>query len=167
MHVFPNYITLPQDARAYERVSRLLRARFGLGPDATIQQLEAAGARGATIGPDEAIALVAPIRTGSRNTWRDSTISPVIKKVAEKFQNRLTLRFRTADRTVRENGFISTGTLSGDELRAARAAALPTLWIMSARTTDRSAAAGGLEFMYPTLVIPDSFPSLFMFNRGQ
>jgi hypothetical protein len=79
----------------------------------------------------------------------------------------LTLRFRTADRTVRENGFISTGTLSGDELTDARAAALPTLWIMAARTTDRSAVGGGLAFMYPTLVIPDNFPRLFMFNRGQ
>jgi hypothetical protein len=45
-------------------------------------------------------------------------------------------------------------------------AALPTLWIMAARTTDRSAAGGGLAFMYPTLVIPDNFPRLFMFNRG-
>ena len=38
---------------------------------------------------------------------------------------------------------------------------------MSARTTDQSAVGGGLMFMYPSLVIPDDFPKLFMFNRGQ
>jgi Z1 domain len=167
MHVFPNYIDLPQDARSYQRVLRGLRSRFGLAADATIDRLEAAGALGTTIRSDDAIALVAPIRTGSANTWRDGTISAVIKKVAENFGDRLNLRFRTADRTIRESGFISTGTLSGDELRAARAAALPTLWIMSARTTDESSAGGGFVFMYPTLVIPDRFPKLFMFNRGQ
>jgi hypothetical protein len=38
---------------------------------------------------------------------------------------------------------------------------------MAARTTDRSAVGSGRVFMYPTLVIPERFPSLFMFNRGQ
>ena len=84
MHVYPNYVELPQDERAYERVLRGLRARFGLADDATIEQLVAAAGRGGvTISADEAIALVTPIRTRSQNTWRDSTIPVVIRKVAE------------------------------------------------------------------------------------
>jgi hypothetical protein len=166
MHVFPNYIAVPQGPRAYARVLAQLRDHFEV-PDGTPDQIEQAARAGVQIDAEAAVALVAPIRTGSRNTWRDSTISAVIRKVAGKLGNRVLLRFRTADRTVGHDGFISTGTLSGDELRDARAARIPTLYIMSARTTDRSAVGGGQVFMYPTLVIPDRFPSLFMFNRGQ
>ena len=61
---------------------------------------------------------------------------------------------------------MSTGTLSGDELRNARAARYPTLWIMSVKTTAGSPIGGGLVYMYPTLVVPATFPNLFMFNRG-
>jgi hypothetical protein len=68
---------------------------------------------------------------------------------------------------VREEGFISTGTLSGAEIAAARAAAVPTLWIMAARTADGSPAGADQPFMYPTFLIPDRFPSLFISNRGQ
>lgn len=166
MHVFPNHINVPQNRRSYTQVLELLQSHFRL-PRGTPEQISRAAGAGVEIGPDAAAALVAPIRTGSKNTWRDSTISAVIRKVAEKHENRLLLRFRTAERTVGQDGFISTGTLSGDELRDARAARIPTLYIMAARTTERSAVGGGQEFMYPTLVIPDCFPSLFMFNRGQ
>lgn len=166
MHVFPNYINVPQNPRAYARVLAQLRDHFEI-PDGTVEQIERAASAGLEIDADAAVTLVGPIKTGSGNTWRDSTISAVIRKVAERLGNRVLLRFRTADRTVGQDGFISTGTLSGDELRAARAARIPTLYIMSARTTGRSAVGGGQVFMYPTLVIPDRFPSLFMFNRGQ
>jgi hypothetical protein len=165
MHVFPNYIIIPQDARAYARVLSQLRAHFG-SSDGSPEEIEARARQGVEIDPAAAIALVVSIRTGSKNTWRDSTIAAVIRKVAEKFDDRIMLRFRTADRRVREEGFISTGTLSGDELRSARAADVPTLWMMAARTTEGSAEGAGQLFMYPTLVIPDRFPNLFMFNRG-
>lgn len=78
----------------------------------------------------------------------------------------LTLRFRTASRTVRDGGFISTGTLSGDELRAARADNVPTLWIMSATTTEASEGGAGQKFMYPTFVIPEALGSLFIFSKS-
>jgi Z1 domain len=165
-HVYPNGIVVPQDPRAYARVLDQLRLRFGVA-NGTPEQIEAAAAASnVMISPGTAATLVAPIRTSSRNTWRDGTIADVMKKVAGEFGNRIALRFRTADRTVREGGFISTGTLSGDELRTARNAAVPTLWIMSATTTATSAAGGGHRFMYPTFVIPNAFPNLFIFNRG-
>jgi hypothetical protein len=165
MHVYPNRITVPQDRGSYDRVLTQLQTLFGVAGGSP-KQIEAAARTGIEITTSAARSLVAPIRTGSMNTWRDSTISDVVKKVAEAFGNRISLRFRTAIRTVREEGFISTGTLSGDELRIARAGQVPTLWIMSATTTPTSAAGGNLVFMYPTFVIPDSFPNMFIFNRG-
>jgi Z1 domain len=166
MHVYPNGIVIPQGSAAYDRVREQLRSIFGVA-DGTPEQLEAAAAtRDVVIDSAVAARLVMPIRTSSRNTWRDGTIADVIKKVAASFDDRIILRFRTADRTVREEGFISTGTLSGAELRSARDAAAPTLWIMSATTTAGSAVGGGQRFMYPTFVIPSRFPNLFIFNRG-
>lgn len=165
MHIYPNYIVVPQDPRVYARVLARLRTGFS-APDGTPQQIEQRALAGREISSATAVSLVTPIRTGSKNTWRDSTIADVIEKIASAFNDRVLLRFRTAERTIRENGFISTGTLSGDELRAAREAPIPTLWIMAATTTDRSDAGGGHAFMYPTFVIPARFPSLFIFNRG-
>jgi Z1 domain len=164
-HIYPNGIVAPQDTRAYARVLDQLRLHFGVA-SGTPGQIEAAATRNVVINPATAAALVAPIRTNSRNTWRDGTIADVMKKVAGAFGNRIALRFRTANRTVQQDGFISTGTLSGDELREARNAAIPTLWIMSATTRDGSAVGGGHRFMYPTFVIPSEFPNMFIFNRG-
>jgi hypothetical protein len=165
-HIYPNGIIIPQDTPAYARVLDQLRLHFNVA-NGTPEQIEvAASTRNVVINPGIAATLVAPIRTNSRNTWRDGTIADVMKKVADEFDRRIALRFRTADRTVRQGGFISTGTLSGDELRAARNAAIPTLWLMAATTTDDSAVGGGQHFMYPTFVIPSAFPNLFIFNRG-
>ena len=166
MHIFPNFITLPQSARSYDRVYASLRGFFGAG-DVTEDELQNRARGTVMITPAQAAEMVSHISTSSRNTWRDSTIGAVINKVAESFGNRIVLRYRTAERRVREGGFISTGTLSGDELRNARAAVAPTLWIMAARTADGSDGGAGQKFMYPTFVIPDGFPRLFMFNRGQ
>jgi hypothetical protein len=166
MHIFPNFITLPQSARSYDRVMTLLREHFD-ADGASEEALQDLARRGVVITPDQAAEIVSHISTNSRNTWRDGTIGAVINKVAESSGDRVILRYRTAERRIREEGFISTGTLSGDELRNARANAAPTLWIMAARTADGSAGGAGHRFAYPTLVIPDGFPSLFMFNRGR
>jgi hypothetical protein len=165
MHVYPNYVALPQSDLAHARVLRQLRDLFA-SPGASLEALERAARDGVEITSDIATELVERIRTGSRNTWRDSTIGAVIEKVTAEFDGRVLLRFRTARRTVREQGFISTGTLSGDELTAARRAEIPTLWVMAARTAPGSPVGDGLEFVYPTFVIPDAFPSLYIFNRG-
>ncbi len=164
-HIYPNYIVVPQDNQVYDWVLRLLRGHFNV-PNGMPDELERAAGAGVVIDQSAAKALISHIRTASKNTWRDSTIADVIAKVADAFGNRIRLRFRTADRTVREGGFISTGTLAGDQLIAARAADIPTLWIMAATTKEDSAAGGGHAFMYPTFVIPSRFPSLFIFNRG-
>jgi hypothetical protein len=165
MQVYPNFIVIPQPPPIYAKIITRLAALFAAS-SGTIEEIERMARRGKEIDPVTAAALVAPIRTESKNTWRDSTISDVIKKVAGEFDDRIMVRFRRASRTVMEDGFISTGTLSGDELRTARAANRPTLWIMAVTTMPGSAVGANQRFVYPTFVIPDRFPSLFIFNRG-
>jgi hypothetical protein len=165
MQIFPNYIIVPQNRRAYETVLEQLQQHFGL-PTGSTDEIERRARQGVEIDTAAATALVGPIRTNSRNTWRDRTITAVIEKIAERFEDRIMLRFRTANRRIREGGLISTGTLSGDEVNMARLLAVPTLWIMAAQTTADSEGGAGLRFMYPTFVIPARLPSLFMFNRG-
>jgi Z1 domain len=167
MQVFPNAIILPQVARAYRTILDQLRDHFGVN-NGTPQTIEAAAGQGVLVSKDQAIALVNLIRTGSKNTWRDSTIADVIEKVTDAFEGQILLRFRTANRRIREGGSIPTGILSGDEVNTARITETPTLWIVAATASIESEEGmAGENFMYPTFVIPNAFPSLFMFNRGQ
>jgi hypothetical protein len=57
--------------------------------------------------------------------------------------------------------------LFGGDVTAAREASVPTLWIIAATTTAESEGGGGQLFVYPTFIIPNSYPTLFMFNRGK
>lgn len=165
MHIFPNYIVIPQNTHTYEKVLSLLRGHFGLTNE-TEKQMESTKKAGVVITKEEAIALVKPIKTRSQNTWRDKTIGAVIEKITEQLGDEVVLKFRTANRSVRDGGFISTGTLAGDKLKEARENKKPTIWIMAAMTTADSFCGSNQKFMYPTLVIPESFPKLYMFNRG-
>jgi Z1 domain len=167
--VFPNYIVLPQPDRVYEKALGLVRGHFGFTTE-SVDDIVDKGRQGVMIDPMQAAALINPIKTRSRNIWRDNTIAEIIRRVSEKFGNQVMFRFRTAERTVGEDGFISTGMLfggAGGDLLVARAARVPTLWVMSVPTRAGSADGAGLKFMYPTLVVPDSYPTLFMFNRGE
>lgn len=164
--VFPNYIVLPQKTSSYGKILRGMGQLAGI-PGSGPKQIEKRFGKGAIIDSNVATKLVKPIKTKSQNTWRDGTIADVIRVVAGRFNNEIRLRFRTANRTVQDNGFISTGTLSGDELRNARRNNIPTLWIMSARATATSKVGAGQDFMYPTFVIPEGLRKLFMFNRGR
>jgi hypothetical protein len=162
MQVYPNYVIVPQAATAYSKLLQKLSARFGSpGPS-----MEAKGKQGKAISTDEALELIKLIKTKSDNTWRDRTIDAVVRKVGGKFGNKITLRFRLAERLVREEGFMSTGTLSGTEYESARDESIPTLWIMAVESTEGSFCGKGRKFMYPTFVIPNTLPKLLMFNRG-
>jgi hypothetical protein len=167
-HIYPNYIVLPQSDRAYEKVLGLVRVHFGFTRE-SVDDMVDKGRQGVAITAAEAAALVQPIKTRSKNVWRDKTIAEIIRRVAEKkeFGGRVTLRFRTADRRVDADGFLSSGMLFGGDLNAAKSASLPTLWIFAAVTRAGSADGEGVKFMYPTLVVPKSYPTLFMFNRGE
>jgi hypothetical protein len=167
--LFPNHIVLPQSQSVYRNVLDQLRGHFGLAGGTDPAAMETRGKAGVEIDVARAVALVKPIKTRSKNIWRDGTIADVIGKVCEKekYAGRLTLRMRTAERTIGPDGFISTGMLFGGEVTAARQATIPTLWIVAATTTPQSEGGGGQLFVYPTFIIPDNYPTLFMFNRGQ
>jgi hypothetical protein len=166
--VFPNYVVLPQSGRAHDKVIGLVRQHFGFTTE-NAEDMVNRGRQGVEINAAAAAALVASIKSRSRNIWRDNTIAEIMRRVAgkEQFGDRIMLRFRMADRRVDDEGFISTGMLFGGDLDAARSAAIPTLWIMAATTREGSADGTGLKFMYPTFVVPNSYPTLFMFNRGE
>lgn len=163
--LYPNYILLPQKPLAYKKILKMLGEVYRES-STDERRLSKAASAGVIINSDKAAAFVKLIKTHSRNTWRDQTIADAIKKVADKFGGKVLLRFRLAERTVQEGGFISTGTLSGDEARQGRDNKLPTLWIMSVTTKGGVSFKRGLKFMYPTLVIPKSLSALYMFNRG-
>ncbi len=165
--LFPNHIVLPQPAGCYHQVLKLTREILGISADTEPERMQDRGKRGAMIDVARAVALVKPIKTRSRNIWRDSTIANVIEKVSDKFDGQVMLRMRTAERTIGADGFISTGMLFGGEVAAARRANVPTLWIIAATTTATSEGGAGQLFVYPTFIIPDSYPTLFMFNRGK
>ncbi len=160
--VYPNYIVLPQSSAAYSTVERLLVAHFGpVGPT-----MDTNGQSGKMISAIDAVDLIKPIKTKSQNTWSDKTIGAVIRKVAGELGGRINLKYREAERTVREGGFISTGALSGIAYESARKEDTPTLWVLAVRTTDESFCGEGKRFMYPTFVIPDKLEKLFMFSRA-
>lgn len=162
MQVYPNYVVVPQNAASYSKLMATLNTRFGpVGPS-----MEERGKKGVTISVAEAIGLVRLIKTRSENTWRDATIDAVIGKVASKFGGRVNLKFRYAERLVREEGFMSTGTLSGDEYRSSTEEPIPTLWIMSVESAEGSFCSSGQKFMYPTFVVPKALRKLLIFNRG-
>jgi hypothetical protein len=165
-HLYPNFVVLPQPDRAYDKVLGLVRTHFGFATE-SVDDMVDRGRQGVVVEPAEAAALVHPIKTRSRNVWRDKTIGEIIRRVAEKFGNRVTLRFRTAERRVDADGFMSSGMLFGGDLDVAKNANVPTLWIFAAVTRAGSADGVGLRFMYPTFVIPNAYPTLFMFNRGE
>lgn len=160
--VYPNYIVVPQVPAAYERIMAVLEKHFGRrGPS-----MEKKGKRGVIISGTEAGTLASLVKTRSENTWRDNTIDAVVEKVAGKFGRKVQLKFRKAKRFIPDDGFISTGTLSGTELESARGASLPTLWMMAVESTEGSACGTGRKFIYPTFVIPGKLRKLLMFNRG-
>jgi hypothetical protein len=162
MQVYPNYVIVPQKATDYSKMMSKLNTRFGpSGPS-----MEVNGKKGVKISVNEAVDLIKHMKTKSKNTWRDKTIDAIVRKVTTKFGNKIMLKFRAAKRLVREEGFMSTGTLSGTEYETARNGDIPTLWIMAVESIQGSICGTGKKFMYPAFVIPKKLPKLLMFNRG-
>src|SRR5260370_22216157 len=124
--IYPNYVIVPQNTASYARVQTKLRAHFG----DTLSEMNNNGRVGVLVPVDEAVELVKLIKTRSQSTWRDATIDAVIERVAHEFGDQVLLKFRTAKRGIMDEGFMSTGTISGAEDKAAKVANVPTLWIM-------------------------------------
>ncbi len=164
--IFPNYVRLPQDQRLRSKLLDVLRDHLGVAASADDKVWEQKGKAGSVITTEEAIAIVAMIKTASKNTWRDKTIGVVLRKLAQELGDGVLLKFRFAERTIGEKGHIETGTLFGPEVRQARAKDQPTLWLMDVTARPGSAVAVGAQFIYPTIVVPDKLGTLIMFNKG-
>jgi hypothetical protein len=160
--VYPNIVTVPQPPSVFSKVLLKLEGYF----DRNAEELEEVGREGVIISGKAAMELVSFIKTKSDNTWRDRTIPAVVEKIAGKFKKQVMLKFRSASRAVDKEGFFSTGVLSGPEYDEAKAASLPTLWIVAVETKAESAVGFGKKFMYPTFVIPGKLEKLLMFSRS-
>jgi hypothetical protein len=124
MHLFPDRVILRRDDDQLKRLRRKLRV---LLEAPTESDENVAASSGRRINFSDALSLVGMIKTRSRNSWRDSTIRNVIRKVAEQMGGEVELMFRTAERAIGPDGYISTGTLAGEALMRARRTSLPTL----------------------------------------
>lgn len=163
MQIYPNYIKLPQPQRIHDTIMRMIAADLGLSTT-DLNAMVTRGRTGVIISALHAIDIVTRIQTKSKNSWQDKTISSVIQKLAQRLGQNVRLKFRRADRKVSGDGFLSSGTLSGQEQAEGRADSMPTLWIMS--VTGRMDSGDQETFAYPTIVIPDTMPQVFVFSKN-
>ncbi len=170
MQIFPNYLRLPQTKAALNTVVSLLAKEFGVQESSvlaeTLKSLESRGnTDGVEISVAKAIEIVSHIKTQSKNSWHDGTIAAVINKLSQRLGQKVRLKFRRASRTVEENGGLSSGTLEGRVQAADRLKDHPTLWIMAVTAKADSESAPGETFMFPTIVVPNRLPQVFVFSK--
>lgn len=162
--IYPNYIKLPQAPRSYAKVIDIVGSEIDADSSNMIE-MENKGTTGAVINADKAIKIVSLIKTKSQNTWHDKTIAVIIKKLSQRLGNQFRLKFRTAERKIGKDGFLSTGTLSGTEATNARGDTMPTLSIISVTGKADSIDGAGEIFVFPTIVVPDALPQVFVFSK--
>lgn len=164
MQIYPNYIKLPQSAKAYKAVMSIVAEDLSADVD-NMDDMEAKGKDGVEISADRAIEIISHIKTRSENSWHDKTITSVVKKLSQRLGQNFLLKFRTASRSIGENGFMSTGTLSGTEQTTARGNSIPTLWIMAVKGKPGGQSGVNEEFAFPTIVVPNGLPQIFLFSK--
>lgn len=160
MQIYPNYILLPQTPKIYQNVIDAVAKHVGADSN-DIKDIEKKGKSGTTISVDEAIKIISHIKTKSKNSWHDKTIASVMKKLSDRLGNEVILKFREAERKVADDGFLSTGTLSGPEQSDGRSQPKPTLWIMSVQRKSKDTET----FVFPTIVVPNLLPNVFVFSK--
>jgi hypothetical protein len=166
MQIYPNYMRLPQAAKSYTEVMSIVASalkELDWENDAT--GLNSKGVLGVQVDHSTIENILKKIRSKSTNAWSDKTIPDVVEKLVQRLGNSFMLRYRTAERTIGDNGFLAQGTISGREQSEARALRMPTLWIMSVTGKPDSIYGAGETFVFPTLIVPDSLPRLFLFNK--
>ncbi|MEX0650178.1 MAG: Z1 domain-containing protein [Candidatus Andersenbacteria bacterium] len=160
MQIFPSPIKLPQPQRSYQKVANEIMEIFD------VKDLQSAIGKEAQINKEKATALLSMIKTGSGNTWRDKTIGVLLKKIDQHLGGIVNIRFREAERRIDSNRELGSGMLSGAEHAESREKDSPTLWLISATASDESVIEyQGELFIYPTLVVPNSLPKLFIFSN--
>lgn len=164
MQIYPNYLKLPQSKTVYNSVMHHIKGLLGTTNE---EELQKKGKSGVIIPIEKAIEIVSHIRTKSQNVWHDKTIVDVLKKLDDKLDNGsgILLKFRRAKRTIEAGGLLSQGTISGKEQNDGRLNIRPTLWIMDVIGNADSATGSNEKFVYPTVIVPNSLPQVFVFSK--
>jgi hypothetical protein len=162
--IYPNRMRLPQTERSIDEIWVRLFELFGIANN-NHQRLVTVGRNGTLVSIEDAVELIACIRTNSENSWHDSSIQTVVTKLCEKLGGQIRLKYRPAERTILEGGMISSGTLSGAEQNTARRDQYTTLWIMDVTPRIPTGQALQPAFMFPTIVVPSRLPSVFVFTK--
>jgi len=166
MQIYPNYMRLPQTLKTYKYVMSLVATSLGINDwENNIKEMERKGKIGIIVTVNKAIQILLQIRTNSLSSWQDKTIEVVIKKIGQRLGGRIKLKFREAERTIGENGLLAQGTISGKEQRDSQLDSIPTLWIMSVTGKPESMIGANQTFAFPTIIVPNSMPSLFVFSK--
>jgi hypothetical protein len=165
MQVYPNRMKLPQTARSIHTIWDLLFNAFNIS-DQDLVKLKTVGKEGVLISLSEAYQMLEIIKTRAQNTWNDRTIQTVLDKLYQRLGSRIRLKYRSADRTVLEDGSISSGTLSGKEQNDARLDEHTTLWIMDVTPKPFADAEKMPPFFFPTIVVPNKLPRVFIFTKA-
>lgn len=98
---------------------------------------------------------IAPYDNDNSASWQPLVMLPLLDVLAKTCEGQGYLYYRTMKRS--KNSFTSkSGALSGDKLREARGLERPVLCMF--RTTFKEDAPG-LEYWYPTLVLPENMPN--------
>lgn len=162
MQIYPNYMKLPQAPGAYKKIMKMVDIALNAKNPT---ERESTGKKGCTISTEEVIKIVSLIKTKSSNSYNNKTIGAVIQKLSQRLSTDFLLKYRKADRTVGENGFLSQGTISGMEQNKGRQNSKPTLWIMSVSVKKNGKPGNNEVFAFPTIIVPNRLPKVFVFSK--
>ncbi len=146
----------PQATTIRKKIEKILLDIF---PD---YQDDMIGKRGVVISTDDALRLVELIKTQSTTSWQDKHIKNYLSFLKEKYGPNVLLRYREApNRANKRGGTLPSGVISGLEQKAAKDLDMPTLWIFTVRGSKPHLKWAGVDFIYPTLVVPEKNESLY------
>lgn len=126
-----------------------------------------AGRKGMRITTDQAKDLLSLVRTSGTNVWNDKKIPAILSYLSEQFKGGVILKFRTAERSAENSkGLLSTGVLTGSQVKADASGNYPVLWIFETRFKNEGKPQdwNNNAFVYPTLVLPER-AHLVLFNK--
>ncbi|HMH34694.1 MAG TPA: Z1 domain-containing protein, partial [Puia sp.] len=164
MQIYPNRMKLPQQTKTVDEAWDMLFRFFNVR-NRDQARLESLGKIGVLISIEQAKGLLSGIKTLSQNSWHDKSIQTVLTKLSERLGSRIRLKYRPAERTILEDGIISSGTLSGAEQDTARRDQFTTLWIMDVTPRRQQASLVLPAFIFPTIVVPRQLPRVFVFSK--
>jgi hypothetical protein len=139
--------------------NKVLRALADIFPDYAVDDK---GKEGTIITTDQAVQLVELIKTESTTSWQDKHMRNYLEFLEGNYGSNVRLRYREApNRANRHNGVLPSGMISGADQETARGLDMPTLWIFLVKGSKPALGWANVDFVYPTLVVPNQPESLY------